>query len=93
MNRRECRAAGKTPAPSKAAQSGPVALYEAGMAHLRAGRMLDAQVWPGLSLAARARRQPWYPTTRLFRQDARRSYAEVVARVRGELSAMIAARG
>jgi hypothetical protein len=30
---------------------------------------------------------------RLFRQDARRSYAEVIARVRGELEAMIAARG
>jgi tetratricopeptide (TPR) repeat protein len=36
---------------------------------------------------------PWYPTMRLFRQDARRSYAEVIARVRGELEAMIAARG
>ncbi len=35
---------------------------------------------------------PWYPTMRLFRQDARRSYAEVIARVRGELSAMIAKR-
>ena len=36
---------------------------------------------------------PWYPTMRLFRQDARRSYAEVIARVRGQLEAMIAARG
>ena len=36
---------------------------------------------------------PWYPTMRLFRQDARRSYAEVIARVRSELEAMIAARG
>jgi tetratricopeptide (TPR) repeat protein len=36
---------------------------------------------------------PWYPTMRLFRQDARRSYAEVIGRVRGELSAMIAERG
>jgi tetratricopeptide (TPR) repeat protein len=35
---------------------------------------------------------PWYPTMRMFRQDARRSYAEVIARVRGELSALIAAR-
>ena len=35
---------------------------------------------------------PWYPTMRLFRQDARRSYAEVIARVRGELSALIAKR-
>jgi len=36
---------------------------------------------------------PWYPTMRLFRQDARRSYAEVIARVRSELEAMIAKRG
>jgi hypothetical protein len=36
---------------------------------------------------------PWYPTMRLFRQGASRSYAEVIARVRGELEAMIAARG
>jgi hypothetical protein len=35
---------------------------------------------------------PWYPTMRLFRQGARCSYAEVIARVRGELEAMIAAR-
>jgi tetratricopeptide (TPR) repeat protein len=35
---------------------------------------------------------PWYPTLRLFRQGASRSYAEVIARVRGELSALIAAR-
>jgi tetratricopeptide (TPR) repeat protein len=45
MNRRERRAAGKVPAPPKAANPGPAAaLYEAGIAHLRAGRMLDAQV-------------------------------------------------
>jgi tetratricopeptide (TPR) repeat protein len=36
---------------------------------------------------------PSYPTMRLFRQDARRSYAEVIARVRGELEAMIETRG
>ena len=36
---------------------------------------------------------PWYPTMRLFRQSASRSHAEVIARVRGELEAMIAARG
>jgi tetratricopeptide (TPR) repeat protein len=36
---------------------------------------------------------PWYPTMRLFRQDARRSYAEVVARVRCELEAMLAKQG
>ena len=36
---------------------------------------------------------PWYPTMRLFRQDARRSYAEVIGRVRSELSSMIAKRG
>jgi tetratricopeptide (TPR) repeat protein len=36
---------------------------------------------------------PWYPTMRLFRQSASRSYAEVIARVRGELNEMIAKRG
>jgi tetratricopeptide (TPR) repeat protein len=35
---------------------------------------------------------PWYPTMRLFRQGASRSHAEMIARVRGELSAMIAKR-
>jgi tetratricopeptide (TPR) repeat protein len=35
---------------------------------------------------------PWYPTMRLFRQDANREYAEVIARVRAELSALIAVR-
>jgi tetratricopeptide (TPR) repeat protein len=34
---------------------------------------------------------PWYPTARLFRQTASRDYAEVIARMRGELSAAIAA--
>jgi ADP-heptose:LPS heptosyltransferase len=34
---------------------------------------------------------PWYPTARLFRQDQRRDYESVVARVRDELSATIAA--
>jgi hypothetical protein len=33
---------------------------------------------------------PWYPTMRLFRQTANRSWAGVIARLRGELSAMIA---
>jgi tetratricopeptide (TPR) repeat protein len=32
---------------------------------------------------------PWYPTVRLFRQDATRDYAGVVERVRSELVAMI----
>jgi tetratricopeptide (TPR) repeat protein len=44
MNRRERRAAGKTPASNKAAGRDPAALCQAGIAHLRAGRMLDAQV-------------------------------------------------
>jgi tetratricopeptide (TPR) repeat protein len=35
---------------------------------------------------------PWYPTARLFRQDASRDYAGVVARVRAELAALVAAR-
>jgi len=35
---------------------------------------------------------PWYPTVRLFRQDATRDYAGVVARVRSELVAMISQR-
>src|ERR1700761_932110 len=52
MNRRERRAAGKVPAPDKAAQPDPAALYEAGMAHLRAGRMLDAQVCGQQALTA-----------------------------------------
>ncbi len=33
---------------------------------------------------------PWYPTATLFRQDDRRDYARVIARVRAELSARIA---
>jgi tetratricopeptide (TPR) repeat protein len=32
---------------------------------------------------------PWYPTVRLFRQDASREYAGVIERVRAELSAAI----
>ncbi len=51
MNRRERRAAGKTPAPGKAAPS-DAALYEAGIAHLRAGKMLDAQVCGQQALTA-----------------------------------------
>jgi tetratricopeptide (TPR) repeat protein len=34
---------------------------------------------------------PWYPTARLFRQSERRDYAEVLDRVRAELSAEIVA--
>ena len=34
---------------------------------------------------------PWYPTVRLFRQDATRDYARVVESVRAELLALIAA--
>ena len=50
MNRRERRAAGKIEAPRQA--TGPAALYEAGIAHLRAGRMLDAQVCGQQALTA-----------------------------------------
>jgi tetratricopeptide (TPR) repeat protein len=32
---------------------------------------------------------PWYPTVRLFRQDAQRDYAVVIARLRDELERMI----
>jgi ADP-heptose:LPS heptosyltransferase len=35
---------------------------------------------------------PWYPTMRLFRQDARRDYAPVVESVRSKLQALITAR-
>jgi hypothetical protein len=35
---------------------------------------------------------PWYPTARLFRQDATRDYGSVVARVRSELDVMISAK-
>ena len=35
---------------------------------------------------------PWYPTVRLFRQDATRDYGSVVARVRSELDVMISAK-
>jgi hypothetical protein len=35
---------------------------------------------------------PWYPSARLYRQDASRDYAGVIARVRAELQATIAAR-
>jgi hypothetical protein len=36
---------------------------------------------------------PWYPTARLFRQDERRDYAPVLARMREELDVLIAAFG
>ena len=32
---------------------------------------------------------PWYPSVRLFRQGASRSYAEVIDRIRAELAAMV----
>src|SRR6202008_2645150 len=34
---------------------------------------------------------PWYPSVRLFRQDARRNYDSALERVREELGALIAA--
>jgi hypothetical protein len=34
---------------------------------------------------------PWYPTVRLFRQSQSRDYAEVLDRLRAELSARISA--
>jgi tetratricopeptide (TPR) repeat protein len=54
MNRRERRAAGKSPeiAPGKAGALDPAALYETGMMHLRAGRTLDAQVCGQQALTA-----------------------------------------
>ena len=35
---------------------------------------------------------PWYPSARLFRQDASRDYQSVIERIGGELRARIAAR-
>jgi tetratricopeptide (TPR) repeat protein len=35
---------------------------------------------------------PWYPTVRLFRQDARQEYGSVIERVRAELLAVAASR-
>jgi tetratricopeptide (TPR) repeat protein len=35
---------------------------------------------------------PWYPSARLVRQDASRSYESVIARIRSDLQAMIAGR-
>jgi tetratricopeptide (TPR) repeat protein len=35
---------------------------------------------------------PWYPTVRLFRQDAKRDYGSVIARLRSELDVMISER-
>ena len=62
------------------------------VAHLAGA--LGRPVWTLLPYATIERDDsPWYPTMRLFRQSASRSYAEVIARVRGELSALIAARG
>lgn len=36
---------------------------------------------------------PWYPSVRLFRQDARRDYAPVIETVRAELTALIGVSG
>ena len=36
---------------------------------------------------------PWYPTVRLFRQDATRDYAGVIDRVRTELLTLVDAEG
>jgi tetratricopeptide (TPR) repeat protein len=64
---------------------------DTGVAHLAGA--LGHPVWTLLPYAGLERDDtPWYPAMRLFRQSASRSYAEVMARVRGELSAMIAAR-
>jgi hypothetical protein len=66
------------------------------VAHLAGA--LGHQVWTLLPYAPDYRwlldrdDSPWYPSMRLFRQSASRSHAEVIARVRGELSALIAAR-
>ena len=35
---------------------------------------------------------PWYPTARLFRQDATRAWGPVIARVRAALRDMVARR-
>ena len=69
---------------------------DSSVAHLAGA--LGRPVWTLLSHAPDDRwmlnrdDSPWYPTMRLFRQGAGRSHAEVIARVRSELEAMIAAR-
>jgi len=64
---------------------------DTGLAHLAGA--LGRPVWTLLPYTPDDRDDsPWYPTMRLFRQNANRSYAEVIARVRGELSALIAVR-
>ena len=62
------------------------------VAHLAGA--LGRPVWTLLPYTPELERDdsPWYPTMRLFRQSASRSHAEVIARVRGELCAAIAAR-
>src|SRR6201992_4493401 len=54
MNRHERRAAAKKSgnSPKSARIATPVGLYEAGIAHLRAGRHLDAQICCQQALAA-----------------------------------------
>jgi tetratricopeptide (TPR) repeat protein len=64
---------------------------DTGVAHLAGA--LGRPIWTLLPYTVLERDDsPWYPTMRLFRQTASRSYAEVIARVRAELSALIAAR-
>jgi tetratricopeptide (TPR) repeat protein len=70
-----------------------VIAVDTSVAHLAAA--MGAPTWLLLPLVPDYRwligrdESPWYPTMRLFRQDASRDYAKVLARVREELGTVI----
>ncbi|MGD9721592.1 MAG: tetratricopeptide repeat protein [Pirellulales bacterium] len=70
---------------------------DTGVAHLAGA--LAARVWVALPLVAEWRwltdrdDSPWYPTLRLFRQQQRGDWAELFARMAGELATLVTERG